>query len=61
MDGLGDDGDDDDEASVPLPPHVTVNDDNDGTSAHDGMVQTMYLRSFDMNNRALIMTFLKES
>ena len=60
MDGRGDD-DDDDEAAVPLPPHVTVNDNNDGTADHGSMVQTMDVRSFDMNRRALIMTVLKVS
>ena len=60
MDGRGDD-DDDDEAAVPLPPHVTVNDDNNGTAAHGGMVQTMDVMSFAMNNRALIMTVSKVS
>ena len=58
MDGRGND-DDDNEAAVPLPPRVTVNDNNDGTAAHGGMVQTMDVRSFDMNNRALILTVLK--
>ena len=38
--------DDDDEADVPLPPHVTVNDNNNGTAAHGGMVQTMDMMSF---------------
>ena len=60
MDSRGDD-DDDDEAAVPLPPRVTVNDDNDGTAAHGSMVQTMDVSSFDMNNRALILTVLKVS
>ena len=60
MDGRGDD-DDDDEAAVPLPPYVTLNDDNNGTVAHDGMVQTMDVMSSAMNNRALIMTVLKVS
>ena len=60
MDGRGDDKDDD-EAAVPLPPHVTVNDNDYGTAAHGGMVQTMDMRSFDMNNRALILTVLKVS
>ena len=60
MGGQGDD-DDDDEAAVPLPPHVTVNDNNDGTAAHVGMVQTMDVSSFDMNNRSLILTVLKVS
>ena len=58
MDGRGDD-DYDDEAAVPLTPHVTVNDDNDGTAAHGDMVQTVDVRSFDMNNRSLILTVLK--
>ena len=60
MDGWGDD-DGDDEAAVPLPPHVTVNDDNNGTAAHRGTVQTMDLMSFYVNNRALIMTVSKVS
>ena len=60
MDDRGDD-DGDDEAAVPLPPHVTVNDDNNGTAAHGGTVQTMDKRGFSMNNRALIMTVLKVS
>ena len=60
MDGRGDE-DDDDEVDVPLPPHVTVNDDNNGTAAHGGMVQNMDMMSFAMNNRALIMTVLKVS
>ena len=60
MDGRGDD-DNDDEAAVPLPPHVTVNDNNNGTAAHGGTVQTMDLMSFSINNRALIMTVLKVS
>ena len=55
MDGRGDDKNDD-EAAVPLPPHVTVNGDNNGTAAHGGMVQTMDVMSLAMNNRALIMT-----
>ena len=42
-----------------LPTHVTANYDNNGTAAHGGMVQTMDVRSFDMNNRALILTVLK--
>ena len=58
MDGRVND-DDDDEAAVPLPLHVTVNDDNSATAAHGGMVQTMDVMSFAMNNRALIMTVLK--
>ena len=58
MDGRGDD-DNYDEAAVPLPPHVTVNDDNNGTVAHGGMVQTMDVMNFTMNNRALIMTVSK--
>ena len=60
MDNRGDD-DDDDEADVPLPPHVTVNDDNNGTADHGGMVQTMEMMSFAMNNRSLIMTVSKVS
>ena len=44
-----------------MPPHVAVNDDNNGTAAHGGMVQTMYVMSFAMNNRALIMTVSKVS
>ena len=60
MDGRGDD-DNDDEAAVPLPPHVTDNDDTNGTAAHGGMVHTMDVTSFAMNNRALIMTVLKVS
>ena len=60
MDGRGN-VDDDDEANVPLPPHVTVKDDNDGTATHGGIVQTMDVRSFDMKNRALILTVLKVS
>ena len=60
MDGRGDDNNDD-EAAVPLPPHVTVKDDNNGTASHSGMVQTMDVTSFVVNNRALIMTFLKVS
>ena len=60
MDGRGDD-DDDGEADVPLSPHVTVNDDNSATAAHGGMVQTMDVTSFAMNNRALIMTVSKVS
>ena len=60
MDGRGDD-DDDDEAAVPLPPHVTVNDDNNGTVSHGSMVQTMDVMSSAMNNRALIRTVLKVS
>ena len=60
MDGRGND-DNDDEAAVPLPPHVTVNGDNNGTAAHGGMVQTMDVQSFDMNNRSLILTVLKVS
>ena len=60
MDGRGDDNDDD-EAAVPLPPHVTINDDNNGKVAHGGMVQTMDVMSFAMNNRALIMNVLKVS
>ena len=57
MDGWGD-GVDDDEADVPLSPHVNINNDNYRTAAHGGMVQTMDVRSFDMNNRALILTVL---
>ena len=60
MDSQGDD-DDDDEAAVPLSPHVTVNDDNNGTAAQGGMVQTVDVMSFAMINRALIMTVLKVS
>ena len=60
MDGRGDNNDDD-EAAVPLPLHVTVNDDNNGTAAHDGMVQTMDVMNFTMNNRYLIMTVSKVS
>ena len=60
MDDRGDD-DDDDEAAVPLSTHVTVNDDNNGTADRGGMVQTMDVMSFAMNNRALIMTVLKVS
>ena len=60
MDDRGDD-DDDNEAAVSLPPHVTVNDDKNGTAARGGMVQTMDVMSFAMNNRALIMTVLKVS
>ena len=60
MEGRGNDNDDD-EADVPLPPHVTVNDDNNGTAAHSGMVQTMDVMSFAMKNRALIMTVSKVS
>ena len=60
MDGQGDDNDDD-ETDVPLPPHGTVNDDNYGTAAHGGMVQTMDVKSFDMNNRSLILTIFKVS
>ena len=60
MYGWGND-DNDDEAAVPLPPHVIVNDDNNGKEAHDGMVQTMDVTSFSMNNRVLIMTVLKVS
>ena len=60
MEGWGNDNNDD-EAAVPLPPHVTVNDDNNGTAAHGGMVQTMDVMSFATNNRALIMTVLKVS
>ena len=44
---------------MPLPPRVTVNDDNNGTAAHGDMAQTTYVRRFDMNNRALILTVLK--
>ena len=58
MDGRGD-AKNDDEAAVPFPPHVTVNENNDGTAAHGGMEQTMDVRSFDMNNRSLILTVLK--
>ena len=60
MDGRVHD-DDDDEAAVPLPPHVTVNNDNNGTAAHGGMVQTMVVMNFTMNNRDLIMTVSKVS
>ena len=60
MDDRGDD-DGDDEAAVPLPPQVTVNDNNNGTEAHGGMVQTIYVMRFAMNNRALIMTVSKVS
>ena len=60
MDSWGND-DDDDEAAVPLPPHVTVNDNNNKTAAHGGMVQTIDVMSFAMNNRALIITVLKVS
>ena len=60
MDGRGDD-DDDDEAAVPLPPHVTINGDNNGTVAHGGMVHTMDVMSSAMNNRSLIMTVSKVS
>ena len=60
MDGRGND-DDDNEAAVPLPPHVTVNDNNNGTAAHGGMVQTTDVMSFAMNTRALIMTVSKVS
>ena len=44
-----------------MPPHVTVNDDNNGKADHKGMVQTMDMMSFAMNNRALIITVLKVS
>ena len=60
MDGRFDD-EDYDEVAVPLPPHVTVNDDNNGMAAHGGMVQTMDVMVFAMNNRALIMTVSKVS
>ena len=58
MDGRCND-DDDDEAAVPLSPHVTVNDNNNGTAAHGGLVQTVDVMSFAMINRALIMTVSK--
>ena len=38
-----------------LPPITTTM----GWLAHGGMVQTMDVRSFDMSNRALILTVLK--
>ena len=60
MDGRVND-DDDDEAAVPLPLYVTVNDENNGTAAHGGMVQTMDVMNFTMNNRDLIMTVSKVS
>ena len=60
MDGPGDD-DDDDDAAVPLPPHVTINDDNNKMAAHGDTVKTMDVMSFTMNNRALIMTVSKVS
>ena len=58
MDGWGDD-ENDDEAAAPLPPHITVNDNNNGTADHGGMVHNMDVRGFDMNNGSLILNVLK--